>query len=152
MLSSKSFILVARWIAELNLLIRCGNLIWGHMHVIWDHTTGTTHTACYNIITQQRQRRKSQMHMATHSKEKAYACVQCNKSFGQAATLKKHMLTHSGVKALSCSEQRVKCLFLSGTGTDTDWHRNVIMPGELFSYQSITMKYGIIFRSITNKI
>ena len=53
------------------------------------------------------------MHMATHSKEKAYACVQCNKSFGQAATLKKHMLTHSGVKALRCSEQRVKCLFLS---------------------------------------
>ena len=37
-----SYILVAPWITVVNLVIRCGNLIWGHMHVIWDHTTGTT--------------------------------------------------------------------------------------------------------------
>ena len=42
--------------------------------------------------------------MLTHSKERPYVCVQCNKSFGQAAHLKTHMLTHSGVKAHTCSE------------------------------------------------
>ena len=42
--------------------------------------------------------------MLTHSKERPYVCVQCNKSFGQAAHLKTHMLTHSGVKAHTYSE------------------------------------------------
>ena len=42
--------------------------------------------------------------MLTRSKDRPYDCVQCNKSFGQAAHLKTHMLTHSGVKAHTYSE------------------------------------------------
>ena len=42
--------------------------------------------------------------MITHSGEKVHKCAECNKSFGEAGTLKQHMLTHSGVKAHTCSE------------------------------------------------
>ena len=41
-------------------------------------------------------------HMVTHSKCRAYNCVQCQKSFGQAGNLKMHMLTHSNEKAYTC--------------------------------------------------
>ena len=42
--------------------------------------------------------------LRTRSKERAYNCVQCNKSFGVAGSLKTHMLAHSGVKNNTCSE------------------------------------------------
>ena len=42
--------------------------------------------------------------IVTHSKERAYNCVQCNKSFGVAGSLKTHMLAQSGVKNHTCSE------------------------------------------------
>ena len=44
-------------------------------------------------------------HMVTQSKGKAYNCVQCHKSFGQAGHLKMHMATHSNEKTYTC----VKC-------------------------------------------
>ena len=44
------------------------------------------------------------MHIATHSNEKTYTCVQWQKSFGKTGNLKRHMLTHSGVKTHTCSE------------------------------------------------
>ena len=44
------------------------------------------------------------LNIVTHTKESAYNCVQCNKSYGLAPILKKHMLTHSGVKTHICSE------------------------------------------------
>ena len=44
------------------------------------------------------------MHNGTHSKERAYNCVQCNKSFIQSGNLKQHMVTQSGVKSHTCSE------------------------------------------------
>ena len=42
--------------------------------------------------------------LVTHSKERAYNCVQCNKSFGAAGSLKTRMLAHSGVMNHTCSE------------------------------------------------
>ena len=42
--------------------------------------------------------------IVTHSKERAYNCVQCNKSFGVAGSLITHMLANSGVKNHTCSE------------------------------------------------
>ena len=44
------------------------------------------------------------MHIATHSNEKTYTCVQCQKSFSITGNMKRHMLTHSGVKTHTCSE------------------------------------------------
>ena len=56
----------------------------------------------------QSSRRCEEMHncivLVTHSKERAYNYVQCNKSFGVAGSLKTHMLAHSGVKNHTCSE------------------------------------------------
>ena len=34
----------------------------------------------------------------THTKERAFKCVHCRNSFGEAGTLKRRVLTHSGVK------------------------------------------------------
>ena len=42
--------------------------------------------------------------IVTHSKERAYNCVQCNKFLGVAGSLKTHMLAQSGVKNHTCSE------------------------------------------------
>ena len=42
--------------------------------------------------------------MVTHGKEKSYTCIQCNKAFDLAASVKRHMFIHSGVKAHTCSE------------------------------------------------
>ena len=44
------------------------------------------------------------MHNGTHSKERAYNCVQCNKSFIQYGNLTQHMITQSEVKSHTCSE------------------------------------------------
>ena len=41
-------------------------------------------------------------HTVTHSKGKAYNCVQCHKSFGQAGHLNMHMTTHSSEKTYTC--------------------------------------------------
>ena len=40
----------------------------------------------------------------THTKERAFKCVHCRNSFGEAGTLKRRVLTHSGVKTYTCSE------------------------------------------------
>jgi len=46
-------------------------------------------------------------HTVTHSKGKAYNCVQCHKSFGQAGHLKMHMVTHSNEKAYTCVQCQI---------------------------------------------
>ena len=39
-----------------------------------------------------------------HTGEKLHKCAACNKSFGEAGTLRKHMLTHTGEKPHSCAQ------------------------------------------------
>ena len=43
-------------------------------------------------------------HMVTQSKGKAYNCVQCHKSFGQAGHLKMHRVTHTNEKEYTSVE------------------------------------------------
>ena len=48
-------------------------------------------------------------HMVTQSKGKAYNCVQCHKSFGQAGHLKMHIATHSNEKTYTCVQGGITC-------------------------------------------
>ena len=44
----------------------------------------------------------------THTKERAFKCVHCRNSFGEAGTLKRRVLTHSGVKRRHILAQNVR--------------------------------------------
>ena len=43
------------------------------------------------------------IHMYTHTEEKPYQCMHCEKTFSQKGNLTTHMLTHSGEKPHQCT-------------------------------------------------
>ena len=52
------------------------------------------------------------IHMYTHTEEKPYQCMHCEKAFSQKSNLTTHMLTHSGEKPFQCTE--CKNIFIEG--------------------------------------
>ena len=80
-------------------------LIWAKQNQNWEtYAANSSVEARCTSVQSFNQAGDLRRRIVTHSKERAYNCVQCNKSFGVAGSLKTHMLAHSGVKNHTCSE------------------------------------------------